>query len=66
MITVKPSEKKDISKVSCCYCGARFKGMGLSKESVVSGLQVKCGSCGRFCEVASAPTPKPQTFGNLT
>ena len=50
-IVVKPSDKKELTKISCCACGEKLRGVGLEKDSVVYGLNVKCSRCGRFNEI---------------
>ena len=57
-IIVKPSGKKELTKISCCACGEKLKGVGLEKDSIVFGLNVKCPKCGKFNEI-SADKPSP-------
>jgi hypothetical protein len=57
-IVVKPSGKKELTKISCCACGEKLRGVGLEKDSIVYGLNVKCTKCGKFNEI-SAEKPSP-------
>ena len=57
-IIVKPSAPKELTRISCYACGNKIKGVGLEKDSVVHGLNLRCTSCGKFNEI-SADKPSP-------
>lgn len=50
-IRVVPSVPKELTRISCIACGKRVRGVGLAKDSIVSGLNFRCERCGKYCEV---------------
>lgn len=50
-ITLKRTERKDITKIVCPDCCERVKGVGVLKESKIEGLTFKCKKCGSTWEI---------------
>ncbi len=54
-IIIKPAERASITRIVCPECGDKLRGVGLSKESSISGLSFKCHKCEKLWQVESSP-----------
>lgn len=54
-IIIKPAERESISRVVCPECGDKLRGVGLSRESRISGLSFQCHRCGKLWAVETTP-----------
>lgn len=51
--TERRSDKGEITRIKCPYCGERVHGVGLLKNSHVDGLVFRCHRCGAFMSVST-------------
>jgi transposase-like protein len=52
-ITIKPTQRKDITKLVCPACREPVRGIGVLKESQIAGLTFKCKRCASTWEVTT-------------
>lgn len=48
MITMTPAPKSDVTRLYCPECKEKVRGMGLIKDSIVTGLSITCRNCKRM------------------
>ncbi len=51
MLVITPTEKKDITHISCPHCGEKLPRIGLTKNSQVKGLTFRCRRCQKLWEI---------------
>ncbi len=44
-LKILPCEKTEVTRLVCPQCGEKVRGVGLLKNSVVSGLSFSCKRC---------------------
>lgn len=53
MITIKPTDKSDVTKLFCPECHEKVRGVGLEKGSAILGLSFTCKRCKRLWTVTT-------------
>ena len=57
-IIIKPAERASITRLICPECGEKLRGVGLSKESQITGLSFQCHRCDKIWGVETTSTKK--------
>lgn len=61
-MNISETEVAEITKIICPGCGNKLRGIGLMKDSVISGLSFRCRYCQKLFRVDASPEPeKPNT-----